>query len=32
VEGKGEQLRVTVIFDSGSERKFLAQFAPMHPI
>jgi DNA helicase-2/ATP-dependent DNA helicase PcrA len=32
VEGSGEQLRVTVIFDSGSERKFLAHFAPMRPI
>jgi DNA helicase-2/ATP-dependent DNA helicase PcrA len=32
IEGHGEQLRVTVIFDSGSERKFLAHFAPMRPI
>jgi DNA helicase-2/ATP-dependent DNA helicase PcrA len=32
IEGSGEQLRVTVIFDSGSERKFLAHFAPMRPI
>jgi DNA helicase-2/ATP-dependent DNA helicase PcrA len=32
VEGKGEQTRVTVIFDSGGERKFLAHFAPMRPI
>jgi len=32
VEGRGEQMRVTVIFDVGPERKFLAQFAPMHPI
>jgi DNA helicase-2/ATP-dependent DNA helicase PcrA len=31
VEGSGEHTRVTVIFDSGSERKFLAQFAPMRP-
>ncbi len=31
VEGKGDQTRVTVIFDGGSERKFLAQFAPMRP-
>ena len=31
VEGKGEQTRVTVIFDTGGERKFLAQFAPMRP-
>jgi len=31
VEGTGEQTRITVIFDSGSERKFLAQFAPMRP-
>lgn len=32
VEGSGENLRVTVIFDGGGERKFLAHFAPMHPI
>ncbi|MGD8414589.1 MAG: 3'-5' exonuclease [Candidatus Latescibacterota bacterium] len=32
VEGHGEQTRVTVIFDTGGERKFLAQFAPMRPI
>jgi DNA helicase-2/ATP-dependent DNA helicase PcrA len=32
VEGKGEQMRVTVIFDLGGERKFLAHFAPMRPI
>jgi DNA helicase-2/ATP-dependent DNA helicase PcrA len=32
VEGVGEQTRVTVIFDSGGERKFLAHFAPMRPI
>jgi DNA helicase-2/ATP-dependent DNA helicase PcrA len=32
VEGQGEQTRVTVIFDTGGERKFLAQFAPMRPI
>jgi DNA helicase-2/ATP-dependent DNA helicase PcrA len=32
VEGKGEQTRVTVIFDLGGERKFLAHFAPMRPI
>jgi DNA helicase-2/ATP-dependent DNA helicase PcrA len=32
VEGRGEQTRVTVIFDAGGERKFLAHFAPMHPI
>jgi DNA helicase-2/ATP-dependent DNA helicase PcrA len=31
VEGKGEQMRVTVLFDSGTERKFLARFAPMRP-
>jgi len=31
VEGRGEQTRVTVIFDTGGERKFLAQFAPMRP-
>ncbi len=32
VEGQGEQLRVTVIFDSGGERKFIAQYAPMRPL
>jgi DNA helicase-2/ATP-dependent DNA helicase PcrA len=32
VEGSGENLRVTVIFDGGGERKFLAQYAPMHPL
>jgi len=32
VEGSGEQTRVTVIFDRGDERKFLAQFAPMRPL
>jgi len=31
VEGSGEQTRVTVIFDYGGERKFLAQYAPMAP-
>ena len=31
VEGTGEDLRVTVLFDSGSERKFIAQYAPMRP-
>ncbi len=32
VEGSGESLRVTVIFDGGGERKFLAAYAPMRPI
>jgi len=32
VEGSGENLRVTVIFDSGGERKFLAHYAPMRPL
>ncbi len=32
VEGKGEQTRVTVIFDAGGERKFLAHYAPMRPL
>jgi len=32
VEGTGENLRVTVIFDGGGERKFIAQYAPMRPI
>ena len=32
VEGSGENLRVTVIFDSGGERKFLARYAPMRPL
>jgi DNA helicase-2/ATP-dependent DNA helicase PcrA len=31
VEGSGENLRVTVIFDSGGEKKFLAHYAPMRP-
>jgi DNA helicase-2/ATP-dependent DNA helicase PcrA len=32
VEGSGENLRVTVLFDNGSERKFLACYAPMRPL
>lgn len=32
IEGAGERLRVTVIFDGGGERKFLAHFAPMRPM
>jgi DNA helicase-2/ATP-dependent DNA helicase PcrA len=32
VEGSGENLRVTVIFDNGGERKFLAHYAPMRPL
>jgi DNA helicase-2/ATP-dependent DNA helicase PcrA len=32
VEGTGENLRVTVIFDRGGERKFLAKYAPMRPL
>ena len=32
VEGRGEQTRVTVIFDAGSERKFLVHYAPMRPL
>ncbi len=32
VEGSGERLRVTVIFDGGGERKFLAHYAPMKPL
>jgi DNA helicase-2/ATP-dependent DNA helicase PcrA len=32
VEGQGEQMRVTVIFDAGGERKFIAQYAPMKPL
>jgi DNA helicase-2/ATP-dependent DNA helicase PcrA len=32
VEGHGEQVRVTVIFDAGGERKFLAHYAPMRPL
>jgi DNA helicase-2/ATP-dependent DNA helicase PcrA len=32
VEGSGENLRVTVIFDGGGERKFLAAYAPMRMI
>ena len=32
VEGRGDQTRVTVIFDSGGERKFLVHYAPMRPL
>ncbi|HEX6790693.1 MAG TPA: UvrD-helicase domain-containing protein [Candidatus Krumholzibacteria bacterium] len=32
VEGSGDQTRVTVIFDSGGERKFLVHYAPMRPL
>ena len=32
VEGSGENLRVTVLFDNGGERKFLAHYAPMRPL
>ncbi|HEU4929372.1 MAG TPA: UvrD-helicase domain-containing protein [Candidatus Krumholzibacteria bacterium] len=32
VEGRGEQTRVTVIFDAGGERKFLIHYAPMRPL
>lgn len=32
VEGSGETLRVTVLFDRGSERKFIAIHAPMRPL
>ena len=32
VEGRGEQARVSVIFDSGGERKFLSAYAPMRPL
>jgi len=32
VEGRGDQTRVTVIFDAGGERKFLVQYAPMRPL
>jgi DNA helicase-2/ATP-dependent DNA helicase PcrA len=32
IEGSGGNLRVTVIFDGGGERKFIAQYAPMRPI
>jgi DNA helicase-2/ATP-dependent DNA helicase PcrA len=32
IEGSGEDLRVTVLFDNGSERKFLARYAPMRPL
>jgi DNA helicase-2/ATP-dependent DNA helicase PcrA len=32
VEGRGGELRVTVIFDAGGERKFLASYAPMRPL
>jgi DNA helicase-2/ATP-dependent DNA helicase PcrA len=32
VEGSGDSLRVTVLFDKGSERKFIAMHAPMRPL
>ena len=32
VEGRGDQMRVTVIFDAGGERKFLVHYAPMRPL
>ncbi len=32
VEGSAENTRVTVLFDAGSERKFLARYAPMRPV
>ncbi len=32
VEGTGEDLRVTVLFDGGGERKFIALYAPMRPV
>lgn len=32
VEGRGGEVRVTVIFDAGGERKFLANYAPMRPL
>jgi len=32
VEGSGESLRVTVLFDGGGERKFMAIHAPMRPL
>jgi len=32
IEGSGENMRVTVLFDSGGERKFLARYAPMRPL
>jgi len=32
VEGRGDQTRVTVIFDAGGERKFLVHYAPMRPL
>ncbi len=32
VEGSGETLRVTVLFEEGSERKFVAQYTPMRPL
>ncbi|NIM19073.1 MAG: UvrD-helicase domain-containing protein [Candidatus Latescibacteria bacterium] len=32
VEGSGKNLRVTILFDRGSERKFVALHAPMRPL
>ena len=32
IDGSGEAMRVTVLFDGGGERKFVAKFTPMRPI
>jgi DNA helicase-2/ATP-dependent DNA helicase PcrA len=32
VDGSGETMRVTVLFDGGGERKFVAKFTPMRPL
>lgn len=32
IEGRGSDLRVTILFNDGSERKFIASYAPMRPV
>jgi len=32
IDGNGETMRVTVLFDGGGERKFVAKFTPMRPL
>lgn len=32
IDGSGESMRVTVLFDGGGERKFVAKFTPMRPM
>ncbi len=32
IDGNGDSMRVTVLFDGGGERKFVARFTPMRPM